>query len=156
MKQVQTTGVLCHICGHENSEAADCAVCGANLAEPGSERVVLAAPLRATFATADKISAVAVNASAWLTDKRLVLVPLKLSGRGLTGMLTAAVVNKMTSKNGVVSLPLDCVTAVRDGRFGLLVQALLIDTRDGELVKMTVPKRKEWKTAILSAAVNAR
>lgn len=54
----------------------------------------------------------------------------------------------------VLSIPLEQIKAVRDGKFGLLQKAIIIDTTNGELLKITVPKRKEWKEAIINIAPN--
>jgi hypothetical protein len=138
----------CPICGYEDNQAGQqetCALCGADFG--GDERKLLEAPKRGSYATADKLSAIRMEASVYLTDRRILVVPLKLQGYGLQGILTAAVYNKMTSKNGVISAPLSCVTGIRDGRFGL-VKALILDLNDGGLLKITVPAREEWKAAI--------
>jgi hypothetical protein len=95
-----------------------------------------------------------MEASVYLTDRRVLVVPLKLQGYGLQGILTAAVYNKMTSKNGVISVPLSLVTGVRDGKFGF-VKALILDISDGGLLKITVPAREEWRAAIESARASA-
>jgi len=97
------------------------------------------------------MSAPGWDAFIYLTNKRLIILPTKLEGLGLTGMVTAAVYNKITSEHGLISLPFENMKAVKDGKFGLLVKALIIDTTDGELVKIKVSKRDEWKAAITKA-----
>ncbi len=101
-------------------------------------------------ATADKMSALRQYAAVLLTDKRLIVIPTKLTGMGLAGVITASIVNKMTSKDGVISVPLIEISGIRDGKFGLLVKALIVDIKggEGELVKLTLPKREQWKQAI--------
>ena len=69
-------------------------------------------------------------------------------------MLTAAVVNKMTSKYGVVSVPLEQIWSVEEGKMGLLQKILIVVTADGEKIVLTLPKLKEWKEAIVNAAPN--
>ncbi len=140
----------CHICGKANEEQAQaCARCAADLSNPAAE-TLLRVEKSASYAMADKMSALRQYAAVLLTDKRLIVIPAKLSGAGLAGVITAAIVNKMTSKDGVLSLPFSEISAVRDGKFGLLVKAFIVDIKggEGELVKLTMPKREEWKQEI--------
>ncbi len=145
----------CPICGFDNRQTEpgqSCALCAADFREP--ERKLLETLKKGSYATADKVTAIRMEASIYLTDRRVIVIPLKLSGYGLTGVLTAAAYNKMTSKNGVISLPLTQVTDVRDGKFGF-VKALILDTRDGDLLKIAVPGRDEWRDAIERARTAA-
>lgn len=146
----------CHICDYQGNEAQEgqppfCVRCGADLSDPTLETKLMEAPPSATYATADRITALRMQTSIYLTDKRLILVPAKLSGFGLAGVLTAATYNKMTTASGVISIPFENVKDVRDGKFGLLVKALIVDTTDGEMVKITAPKRNVWKDALMKA-----
>ena len=145
----------CHICGYQNEipdgQACLCALCGTDLATPKLEITLLEDTRSATFATADNMKTLGMEAHIYLTDKRLIIIPTKLQGLGLTGLLTAVVCNNMASGLSLFSIPYENMKSVRDGKFGLLVKALIVDTTDGELVKIKVSKRDEWKEAITKA-----
>ena len=140
---------VCHICDYQNNQTTFCERCGSNLSNSNEETIVLKASPSATYATADKMSSLRVNGFIYLTNKRLLIIPAKMSGFGLTSALTATVYNKMTTASGIISIPFEQMKLVRDGKFGLLVKALIIETTNGELVKMTLPKRNEWKDTII-------
>lgn len=141
----------CLICGYDiDGTERVCALCGADPSEP--ERKLLEAA-RSSYATADKFTAVRMECYTYLTDRRLIIIPAKLEGYGLSGVLTAAVYNKMTSKSGVLSVPLGEIRNLRDGKFGF-VKALIAETNDGDILKFTVPKREEWRSAIQDAMRN--
>lgn len=148
--------VNCPVCNHtceaSGGDRPCCPLCGADLNGSAAEKKQMEAP--GTFTTEDKqfFGKMSTNATLYLTDRRLVAIPGKLEGFGLTSALTAAVVNKMTNEYGIVSIPLEQIKAVRDGKFGLLAKALVIETADGGLLKITVPKQKQWKEAITNAA----
>ena len=111
-----------------------------------------------TYTTEDKqfFGKLSTTAFIYLTDQRLLAIPEKLEGFNLKTTLIAAVVNKMTSENGVISIPLEQIKAVRDGKFGLLQKALIIDTTNDELLKITISKQNAWKEAIINAVPNLR
>jgi hypothetical protein len=69
-----------------------------------------------------------VNAYVYLTEKRFILIPSKLIGYGLTGVLTATTYNKMTSNKGVISIPLEQIKSVDNARLGLLGKDLVVTT----------------------------
>ena len=148
----------CSVCDYSDNnpskESSCCPRCGTDFTGNAVEKKLIAAP--GTYTTEDKqfFGKMSTNASIYLTDRRLLAIPEKLEGFNLTTALTAAAVNKMTSKNGVISIPLEQIRAVRDGKFGLLQKAVIIDTINEELLKITVPKQKEWKEAIIDAAPN--
>ena len=152
--------VKCHICDHQNEipdgQSPFCVRCGTDLTEPKVETKLMEDTKSARFATVDKMSSPGVEAFIYLTDKRLIAIPAKLQGFGLTGMVTAAVYNKMTSDQGLISIPFENMKTVRDGKFGLLVKALIVDTTDGELLKMGLSNRNEWKEAITKAISSLR
>lgn len=135
-------------------EAVCCPRCGAELTEGNKEKKLMEA--QGTYTSEDKqfFGKMSTNVTVYLSDRRLVVIPEKMEGFNLTTALTAAVVNKMTNKYGIVSLPLEEIKAVRDGKFGLFVKALVVDASNGELLKLTLPKRKEWKEALIGAAPN--
>ncbi|MDR3270312.1 MAG: hypothetical protein LBT32_02190 [Peptococcaceae bacterium] len=154
--------IKCHICNYEN-ESADgqatlCVACGAELADPKSETKLMEAITSATCATSDQLRDVRKECSIYLTDRRLIVIPadVQFTGLNLTGILAAkaaqALHNKMTSNFGVISIPVKNIKTVRDGKFGLLVKAIIVETTGGEMVKITVPKRDEWKSALANAA----
>ena len=41
------------------------------------------------------------------------------------------------------------IKAVRDGKMGLIMKGLIIDTIDGGLVRIKVSKRNQWKEIIV-------
>lgn len=149
--------VKCNICDSvnemPNGQPALCEVCGSDLSDIKAETKLMEAWRTASYATADKISAIRAEACAYLTNKRLIIIPLHYSGSGLQGMLTAALTNKIQEKYGTISLPLEQIKEVRDGKFGIR-KAIIIDIKDGGLVKLTAPKLKNWKAAIMNAARN--
>ncbi len=144
----------CPVCDYADNNRSEesmcCPRCGTDFTGNYVEKKLMAAP--GTYTTEDKqfFGKMSTSASICLTDRRLLAIPEKLEGFNLTTVLTAAVVNKMTSKNGVISIPLEQIKAVRDGKFGLLQKALIIDTTNNELLKITVPKQKAWKEAIIN------
>lgn len=149
MKQAK---VICPICAYREKSPDEtlthCPRCNTDLTGSDPEQKVREAP--GTY-TAGKMG---TNASIYLTDRRLLVVPEKLEGFNLTSVLTAAVVNKMTSKYGVVSVPLEQIWSVEEGKMGLLQKILIVVTADGEKIVLTLPKLKEWKEAIVNAAPN--
>ena len=152
----------CHICGRDNEASEDrlfCVMCGADLSGSVIESTLMESKAAGSYATSDKIGDIRKEAFIYLTDKRLIVIPadVNFSGINLTGALTAVAAktlwNKITSgQSSLISVPLENVKSVKDGKFGLLVKALIIETKDGELVKMTAPKLNEWKEAIAKAA----
>ena len=146
----------CPICGYGEPAGDACPRCGADLTGASPEETRMEAP--GTFTTEDKqfFGKLSTNATFYLTDRRLVAVPEKLEGHGLSMALTAAAVNKLTSAYGVVSLPLERITAVRDGKFGLLGKAIIVDTDGGDLLKITVAKQAQWKAALQAAVAEHR
>lgn len=148
----------CPICDYTDisQESSCCPRCGADFSESAPEKKQMSGP--GTFTTEDKqfFGKMGTNATFYLTDRRLIAIPAKLEGFNLTTALTAAVINKMTSKYGVVSIPREQIKAVRDGKFGLLGKAIIIDTTDGELLKITVTKQKAWKEALSNMVPSPR
>ena len=152
----------CHICDYENDTSQDglfCVICGADFSNPGSESKIMENKTRGTYATSDKISDLRKEAFIYLTNQRLVLVPadVEYQGLGMTGALTAAVAQTIWSsltsgQPSLISIKLKDVKTIRDGKFGLLVKALIVETTDGHMVKFTAPKIKEWKGALTKAA----
>lgn len=148
----------CPICNYADKNSSEelscCPRCGTDFSATVMEKKLMEAP--GTYTTEDKqfFGKMSTNASIYLTDQRLLAIPTKLEGFNLTTALTATIINKMTNKYGVISIPLEQIKAVRDGKFGLLQKAIIIDTTNGELLKITVPKRKEWKEAIINIAPN--
>ena len=147
--------VKCHICHSVNEitsgQTAFCGLCETDLASPQKETKLLEDIDNAQYSVADKTTSPGWEAFVYLTNQRLIVVPAKLKGSGLEGMLTAAVYNRMTKKSGVISIPFANIKAVRDGKMGLLMKALIVDTTDGELVKIKVSGRSEWKEALTKA-----
>jgi len=148
--------VTCHICACENEvpneRDSSCAMCDADLADSQSEVKLLEDTHAALYNTVDKFTAPGWEAFIYLTNKRLLVIPAKLKGSGLQGRLSAAVYNKMAGESDIISIPLANIKAVREGKFGLLMKALIIDTTDGGLLKIKVSKRNEWKDTIAKAA----
>ncbi|WP_312939380.1 hypothetical protein [Oscillibacter sp.] len=150
----------CLICDYvdenHSQETTCCPRCGTDFKGNTVENKLMSA--LGTYTTEDKqfFGKLSTTSYIYLTDRRLLAIPEKLEGFNLKTSLTAAIVNKMTSKNGVISIPLEQIKAVRDGKFGLLQKAVIIDTTNDELLKITVSKRKEWKEAIMNAAANLR
>ena len=143
--------IKCHVCCHVNEvldeQSPFCVRCGADLIDLQAETKCIESSA-ASYATSNGRFAVQTPAFAYLTDKRLILIPAKLTGFGLTGVLTSAIMNKMTSESGVISIQFEHVKAVKEGKFGLFVKAIIVETAGGEMVKMTVPNRNKWKEAI--------
>jgi hypothetical protein len=75
---------------------------------------------------------------------------------GLTGAVSAALYNSMYKDMGIVSIALKDVKSVRDGKFGLLAKAIIIEASGNEMVKFAVSKRNEWMEAIKKAVNNSR
>lgn len=100
-----------------------------------------------TYSTKEKPN-LGSNAYVSLTDQRLVVVPEKLEGYGLTMALTAAVMNKMRSKYTMVSIPLDQIKEVREAKVGLLGREIIVEAKDGDFVKFRVSKQKVWVETI--------
>ena len=152
----------CHICGRDNEDSKNrlfCAMCGADFTGSVIESKLMESKAAGSYATSDKISDIRKEAFIYLTDKRLIVIPadVKYSSYNLTSALTAVVAktiwNKITSgQSSLISIPLENVKSVKDGKFGLLVKALIIETNDGELIKMAAPRLNEWKVAIAKAA----
>jgi len=125
--------------------------CDADLTDSKSEIKLLEDTHNALYSLVDKTMSPGWEAYVYLTNKRLIVVPAKMRGSGLDGRLAAVVYNKITSKSGLVSIPLTDITAVRDGKMGLLMKALIVDVADGELVKIKVGGREKWREAITEA-----
>lgn len=144
----------CPICDHVDESASEtplcCPRCGTDFTGSAMEKRIMGA--HGTYTTEDKqfFGKVSANAFICLTDRRLIAIPEKLEGFNKTTVLSAAVINKMTSKYGFISIPLNQIKTVRDGKFGLLAKAIIIDTADGGLLKITVPKQNDWKAAIIN------
>ena len=155
------TNMTCPICEFENEDGQHsvCPICGVDLSNENAETKRMEATTSASFATSDRMSDLRKEAFIYLTDKRLIVIPadVKITGYGLKGALVAAAANaihrKMMNDVGVISVPLTDIKAVRDGKFGLLVKAIVIETTNNEIVKITVPKRNEWKEAITKASM---
>lgn len=146
--------VKCHICYHNNTNKETmhiaCERCAADLANPESEVRIAAGGAYSTFSLADKKGG-PHQAELYLTNKRLLLIPLKLQGAGLSGILTAAVVNKMAP--GIISLPTEKIKAVRksQSKAGLFKkETLVLDTADGQSLTINPTKRQlnQWIEAL--------
>ncbi|MFP3153520.1 hypothetical protein LQZ18_03665 [Lachnospiraceae bacterium ZAX-1] len=161
--------VKCHICEHvnesENQRPTFCIRCGADLANPEVETKIMehTNARTGTYATSDKFSDIRKEAFIYLTNRRVIVIPATVDfyGLNLAGALTAVgakmLYSKLTSgQSSLISIPLENIKVVRDGKFGLLVKALIIETNDGEIVKMTVSKQNEWKDAITKATNSLR
>jgi len=152
----------CPVCEFENKNEEGqhlvCLVCGVDLTNSNAETKLMEATTSATFATSDRMSDMRKEGFIYLTDKRLIVIPadIKFVGHGLGGGLAAATAkalhNKMMSDSSVISIPLADIKAVKDGKFGLLVKAIVIETINNEIIKITVPKRNEWKEALAKAS----
>ena len=144
--------VYCHICDQSYAEQDGspevCGRCGADLSNPEKEKKIMEDTLRARFATSDRLGDNGKEANVYLTDKRFIAIPVKLQGFGLTGVVTAAIYNSMYKDMGIVSIALKDVKSVRDGKFGLLAKAIIIETAGNEMIKFTVSKRNEWMEAL--------
>ena len=142
----------CHICGNETELMSGlepiCACCGADLTNPASETKYREARTMSMFALKDSFSSPGFDARLYLTDKRFIVVPAKIAGLGLAGAVTNSIVNKMMDGTKLISVPFQDIKGIRDGKFGLFRKALIIDTADGQLVKITCPKLGEWKAAL--------
>ncbi len=88
------------------------------------------------------------NATIILTNQRFLVIPEKLEGFNRSTVLTASIMNKITSNYGVVSVPITMIKEVRDGKFGLLGKALIVETKEANVIKITAPKLKEWKEVL--------
>lgn len=147
--------ITCPLCGCDveitQEDATACPICGYALKEAVGEQKIMEAA--GTYTTEDKqfFGKMGTNATLYLTDRRFLAIPTKLEGFNRTSVLTAAIINKMTSQYGVVSIPFDQIKAVREGKFGLLGKAFIIDTKDGELFKLTVHKQAVWMDALREA-----
>ena len=154
--------VKCHICSRENEISEDaffCVSCGADLSNPATESLLMESKKEGSYATSDKLTDVRKNAYIYLTNKRLIVIPadVKYAGIGITGALTALAAQATwniikSNQPNLISIPLERFKTQRDGRFGLLVKALIIETKDNEIIKIAAPNLKEWKDAITKAA----
>lgn len=139
---------LCPICGYEDLNQEEgltgCPRCAADFTGNMVENKRKEA--HAIYTLGRKT----INAMLYLTDQRLLAIPEKLEGYGLSMALTAAVVNKMGQKSGIISIPLNQLT-VKQAKQGLFGKILLVETSDGEKLKVSVPKQKEWFEAITNA-----
>lgn len=140
----------CPICGYEdenpNEAVSHCKRCGTDLAASTLEKKVKEAHCYYTF---EKKS---TNAIIFLTDQRFLAIPEKLEGRGLSMVLTATIVNKMRKKCGVISFPLEEIKAVKSCKVGLLGKEIVIESVNGEVLKISGCKQKDWIEAIKNAA----
>ena len=141
----------CPICIFENENVDRCEICDSDLANPQSEVKVLECVDNALYSLVDNTMSPGWDDFVYLINKRLLIFPATLKGSGIEGRLTAAAYNKMVSKNGVISIPFEDIKSIRDGKMGLLMKALIIDTTCGNLVKIKVGKRDEWKKALEKA-----
>lgn len=148
----------CTICNYvvkkSIKESSCCPQCGTDFTASTMEKRIMGAS--GTYTPEDKrfFGKMGMNASINLTDKRLLIIPEKLEGFNLTTVLTAVIINKMTSRYGIISIPLEQIKAVRDGKSGLIGKAIIIDTTNGKLLKIIVSKQKSWKEAIIKIAPN--
>lgn len=156
----------CHICDHENKsggqDKAFCVRCGADLADPTVEHKIMehTNARTGTYATSDKFSDIRKEAFIYLTNRRIIVIPasVEFTGLNLAGALTAvgakAIYSKLTNgQPSLISLPLEDIKNVRDGKFGLLVKALIIETNSGDILKVTVSNQADWKNAIAQAII---
>lgn len=150
----------CHICDYADNNPSEnsscCSQCGTDFTESTMEKKIMSSTYAyGTYSTKDKwLSTNAMPAFNCLTDRRLLSIPQKMEGHNLTTVLTSAIINKMTSKDGVISIPFDQIKSVRVGKYGLFRKAIVIDTTNGELLKITVSKQKKWREAIINLAPN--
>jgi len=152
----------CHICGCENEipdgQSSCCALCGADLADAQAE-TMMREMSKGAYSTADSATPMS-SCNIYLTDKRLIVIPenVKMQGFGLSGAAMAAAWNKvsesLTKDLGVVSFPLEKVSSVKSCKFGLFRKAILINSSDGEMVKLAARNLNEWEGAITKAAGN--
>jgi len=146
----------CHICNYENEVDTICSLCAANLDDPLEEtKIKEEEPDFAAFAISDKKGPMQTHAAIYLTNKRLILIPAKMKGFGLEGLLEAAIYNKLASTSGVISVPLQDIESIGEGKFGLLVKAIAIDLNDGTNIRLRMPGtlsgRKQWQEEIQKA-----
>ena len=144
--------ITCQICGNtgETLEGQEslCVRCGADVNAAEQEIKIFEETRKGRFAAKDSLSAPGDECEIYLTNKRLVVIPKKIQGYGWRGKAAAALYNKVFLDENVISVPLSEVKAVRDGKFGLLVKAIIVDIAGDVLVKMVVSNQDEWKSTI--------
>lgn len=145
----------CPICAYTlddtNDEIIYCPVCGADLTKANSEKIVKSSTGTYTMEDKQFFGKMSANATIILTNQRFLVMPEKLKGFNRSTVLTASIMNKITSNYGVVSVPITMIKEIRDGKFGLLGKALVIETKEADVIKITAPKLKEWKEAVSNA-----
>lgn len=144
----------CPICDYENvnpgAAVSCCPRCSTDFTASSPEKKIRGA------SGMYEVGRGSTNATVYLTDQRLLAVPEKLEGYGLSMVLTAAIVNKMRKKYSVISIALEQIKAVRLVKVGLVGNAIVVDTAEGEALRLRISKSKEWTEAIIAAAPNLR
>ena len=148
-KKIKTT---CHICTQviKAEEApSSCTRCGANLVNTAEETVT-----KQSQGQYSKGKLGGEMGYFYLTNKRLVWIRNGTTGTGalvggLVGALVETAVNKAAGGNKLgFSLDLTNIKSVEDGKFGLLVKAIIINTKDGESYKIGPKKLADWKETL--------
>jgi DNA-directed RNA polymerase subunit RPC12/RpoP len=146
--------VKCHICYHNNTDKATmniaCERCGADFLDKDSEKRIAEGGTMAMFSPSDKATDWH-QTELYLTDKRLLIIPIKMEGFGLTQAITAAIVNKMMP--GVTSLPLEHIQSISESVRGMgpfKSTVIVINTTDNMMVKIDPTKKKleQWKAEL--------
>lgn len=138
---------ICPICECELNQEDDlksCPRCDFDLTKKPAEKKLKEAHAGYTLGRKS------TNTMVYLTDQRLLLIPEKLNGLGLSMALTAAIVNKMRKNCKIISIPLNQLQ-IQEARQGLLGKILLINMPEGEKLKLSIPKRSVWLEAIHEA-----
>lgn len=142
----------CPICAYTLDDANDeiiyCPVCGTDLIKVNSEKIIRNSPGTYTMEDKQFFGKMSANATIILTNQHFLVIPEKLEGFNRSTVLTASIMNKITSNYGVVSVPITMIKEVRDGKFGLLGKALIVETKEANVIKITAPKLKEWKEVL--------
>ena len=141
----------CHICKTSNKDREVCGHCGADLISINTEQLISKGGLQSQFSVSEGKFGW-YQGETYLTSKRIIIIPIKMPGAGLSGMLTAKLINSLAP--GAISLPLQDVESVElvSWQSGLLVrkQTLTIRTKDNHVLKVDPTKkhRETWKLEI--------
>lgn len=144
----------CHICGARSKSVEPLSICPNCGADLTSSEEIVQKQIHCQFRTTTFN-----GAPGWLylTNLRLLWVKDKNTAAagaafGLVGALAAAAASGNNGKVGF-SIPLEDIDSIEDDKIGL-TKALRITTKsNGELGKLGISKRDEWRDAIQHAAL---
>jgi hypothetical protein len=142
----------CPVCDYEDNAYIGyytvCPHCGTDLSEGSDEVKLITAPYgTGSFMLINTKKHMRMDASIYLTNKRLVARPVKMTGYG-SGWITAAIYNFCSRKAADIVLPLTAIKNISDSRFGLM-KALTLEIENGDSLKIQAPKMHKWKEALI-------